>query len=150
MPKSRVAGRAPLTDASARALAETFKVLGDTTRVRILDALSRSELCVQDLAGRVGISEAAVSHQLRVLAGMRAWLEHEEPLTTSDSAARRRMLLVWTSGVALAAGIALQFMHAPQLLARGVLAVAVVAGAALTIRKAIAAIRMGLLDINVL
>jgi ArsR family transcriptional regulator, lead/cadmium/zinc/bismuth-responsive transcriptional repressor len=71
MPKSRTAGRAPLTDASARALADTFKVLGDTTRVRILDALSRSELCVQDLAGRVGISESAVSHQLRVLRGMR-------------------------------------------------------------------------------
>jgi ArsR family transcriptional regulator len=63
--------RAPLTDASARALAETFKVLGDTTRVRILDALSRSELCVQDLAAGVGMSESAVSHQLRVLRGMR-------------------------------------------------------------------------------
>ena len=63
--------RAPLTDASARALADTFKVLGDTTRVRILDALSRSELCVHDLAGRVGISESAVSHQLRLLRGMR-------------------------------------------------------------------------------
>ena len=63
--------RPPLTDASAAALAETFKVLGDTTRVRILDALSRSELCVHDLAGRVGISESAVSHQLRLLRGMR-------------------------------------------------------------------------------
>ena len=63
--------RAPLTDESAAALAETFKVLGDTTRVRILDALSRSELCVQDLAGRVAMSESAVSHQLRLLRGMR-------------------------------------------------------------------------------
>ena len=35
---------------SVAALAETFKVLGDVTRVRILDALSRSELCVCDLA----------------------------------------------------------------------------------------------------
>ena len=70
MGKSRVP-RAPLTDASATALAETFKVLGDTTRVRILDALSRSELCVHDLAGRVAISESAVSHQLRLLRGMR-------------------------------------------------------------------------------
>src|SRR5499427_9462889 len=60
-----------LTDASATALAETFKVLGDTTRVRILDALSRAELCVHELAGRVGISESAVSHQLRLLRGMR-------------------------------------------------------------------------------
>ena len=63
--------RPPLTDESAVALAETFKVLGDTTRVRILDALSRGELCVHDLAGRVGISESAVSHQLRLLRGMR-------------------------------------------------------------------------------
>src|SRR5476651_1268523 len=63
--------RAPLTDTSAAALAETFKVLGDTSRVRILDALSRAELCVQDLAARVGMSESAVSHQLRLLRGMR-------------------------------------------------------------------------------
>jgi ArsR family transcriptional regulator, lead/cadmium/zinc/bismuth-responsive transcriptional repressor len=60
-----------LTDAAATALAETFKVLGDTTRVRILDALSHAELCVHELAERVGISESAVSHQLRLLRGMR-------------------------------------------------------------------------------
>jgi ArsR family transcriptional regulator len=53
------------------ALAETFKVLGDGTRVRILDALSRSELCVCDIAEQLGLSESAVSHQLRVLRGMR-------------------------------------------------------------------------------
>jgi len=67
----RPSKRAPLTDQSAAALAETFKVLGDPTRVRILDALSRAELCVRDLAGRVGIGESAVSHQLRLLRGMR-------------------------------------------------------------------------------
>ena len=60
-----------LSDATVMALAETFKVLGDTTRVRILDALSRAELCVHELASRVGISESAVSHQLRLLRGMR-------------------------------------------------------------------------------
>jgi DNA-binding transcriptional ArsR family regulator len=68
---SRSPRRAPLTDASAAALADTFKVLGDTTRVRILDALSRAELCVHDLAVRVGLSESAVSHQLRLLRGKR-------------------------------------------------------------------------------
>ena len=56
---------------SVAALAETFKVLGDGTRVRILDALSRSELCVCDLAGLLELSESAVSHQLRLLRGMR-------------------------------------------------------------------------------
>jgi ArsR family transcriptional regulator, lead/cadmium/zinc/bismuth-responsive transcriptional repressor len=63
--------RRPLSDASAVALAETFKVLGDTTRVRILDALSRSELCVCDIARLVGLTESAVSHQLRLLRGTR-------------------------------------------------------------------------------
>ena len=65
------AARALLDEPSATALAETFKVLGDVTRVRILDAISRSELCVNDIAGIVGLSESAVSHQLRLLRGMR-------------------------------------------------------------------------------
>jgi ArsR family transcriptional regulator, lead/cadmium/zinc/bismuth-responsive transcriptional repressor len=60
-----------LADDSAAALAETFKLLGDLTRVRILDALSRSELCVCDLAALLGLTESAVSHQLRLLRGMR-------------------------------------------------------------------------------
>ena len=60
-----------LSPESVVALAETFKVLGDTTRVRILDALSRSELCVCDIAGLLGLSESAISHQLRLLRGMR-------------------------------------------------------------------------------
>src|SRR6266849_2847441 len=38
-------------------------------------------------------------------AGMRAWLEHEEPVTTSDSAGRRRLALIWTSGLTLLAGL---------------------------------------------
>jgi DNA-binding transcriptional ArsR family regulator len=52
-------------------LAETFRVLGDPTRVRILDALANGELCVCDIAAFVGISESAVSHQLRLMRGMR-------------------------------------------------------------------------------
>jgi DNA-binding transcriptional ArsR family regulator len=52
-------------------LTEIFRVLGDPTRVRILDALSRSELCVQDLSTRLTLSESAVSHQLRLLRGAR-------------------------------------------------------------------------------
>lgn len=53
------------------ALAEMFRVLGDPTRVRLLDALSQAELCVCDLATLLGLSESAVSHQLRLLRGMR-------------------------------------------------------------------------------
>lgn len=60
-----------LTPRTVEALAETFRVLGDPTRVRILDTLSSGELCVCDIAAQVGISESAVSHQLRLLRGMR-------------------------------------------------------------------------------
>ncbi len=56
-----------MTPPSATALADTFRVLGDVTRVRILDALSRAEMCVSDIAAHVGLSESAVSHQLRQL-----------------------------------------------------------------------------------
>lgn len=60
-----------LADESAAALAETFKVLGDVTRVRILDALSRDEVAVCDLAAMLGLSQSAVSHQLRLLRNAR-------------------------------------------------------------------------------
>jgi len=53
------------------ALADIFKVLGDPTRVRILDVLSRGELCVCHLAATLGLTESAVSHQLRLLRNTR-------------------------------------------------------------------------------
>lgn len=48
-------------------LAELFKVFGDSTRVRILYALSASEMCVCDLAALLNMKQSAISHQLRVL-----------------------------------------------------------------------------------
>lgn len=48
-------------------LAELFRVFGDTTRIKILYALFESELCVNDIAQVVGLSQSAVSHQLRLL-----------------------------------------------------------------------------------
>jgi DNA-binding transcriptional ArsR family regulator len=59
------------SDADITTLADTFRLLGDATRVRIVDALSAAELCVSDIARQVGLSESAVSHQLRLLRGMR-------------------------------------------------------------------------------
>jgi DNA-binding transcriptional ArsR family regulator len=48
-------------------LALTYKLLGDPTRLRIVMALKSGEMCVCDLAAFVGVSESAVSHQLRRL-----------------------------------------------------------------------------------
>ena len=59
--------RALVSPEGALELAETFSLLGDPTRTRILHALSVDELCVSDLAGVLGISASAVSHQLRLL-----------------------------------------------------------------------------------
>src|SRR5262247_4075281 len=56
---------------TVQAVADTFRVLGDPTRVRMLDALSAGELCVCDIASLVGISESGVSHQLRLMRGTR-------------------------------------------------------------------------------
>lgn len=48
-------------------MAETFQILGDPTRLRIVLALAAGRLCVGDMAIAVGISESGVSHQLRLL-----------------------------------------------------------------------------------
>ena len=48
-------------------LSDFFRIFGDQTRLRILYALSKSELCVCDLAKLLGASQSAVSHQLQVL-----------------------------------------------------------------------------------
>ena len=48
-------------------LAELFKVFGDSTRIKILYALFDTELCVGNIAQLLGMTQTAVSHQLRVL-----------------------------------------------------------------------------------
>ena len=50
-------------------LAELFKMFGDSTRIKILYALFESELCVCDIAELLGLTQSAISHQLRILKG---------------------------------------------------------------------------------
>jgi ArsR family transcriptional regulator len=56
---------------TATRLAGFFKALSDPTRVRIISALSAGELCVCDLATTLGMSQSAISHQLRLLRQLR-------------------------------------------------------------------------------
>lgn len=65
-----VAKRALASDQQVQRLADVFKALGDPTRVRIIQALAASELCVCDLAEVLGMTQSAISHQLRVLRGL--------------------------------------------------------------------------------
>lgn len=53
-------------------LAELFKVFGDTTRIKILYVLCmESEMCVGNISQLLGVSQTAVSHQLRMLKNMK-------------------------------------------------------------------------------
>ena len=52
-------------------MAETFKLLSDPTRLKLVHALSRGELCVCDLASMLGVGSTAVSNHLRLLRSMR-------------------------------------------------------------------------------
>lgn len=58
--------------------AETFKILGDPTRLKIVLALIKEELCVCDLSALIGVSVSAISHQLRLLRGMRLVKYHKD------------------------------------------------------------------------
>ena len=48
-------------------LSELYKVFGDSTRIKILYALFEAEMCVCDIAALLGMTQSAISHQLRVL-----------------------------------------------------------------------------------
>ncbi len=71
---ARVSAALPDADARDR-LADVFRALADPTRIRLLMALSQESLCVCDLSEVAGVSESAVSHQLRTLRDLRlvAW-----------------------------------------------------------------------------
>ncbi len=55
------------TDEIIFELSDFFKILGDSTRIRILSALSHAEMCVCDISVLLNMSQSAVSHQLRLL-----------------------------------------------------------------------------------
>lgn len=58
---------AALDDDEVENLSRNFKAMGDPTRIKILWALENGEMCVCDISALLGVSESAVSHQLRTL-----------------------------------------------------------------------------------
>ena len=82
--------------------------------------------------------------------GMRAWLEHEEPITSGESRSRTRTWLLTAAGSFLAAGLVANYLDAPAAVAPLLFAVSIAAGVPLTARKAWQALRLQSLDINVL
>ena len=68
-------------------LADFYKVFGDATRIKILCVLLRSEMCVCDLAEMLGMTQSAISHQLRVLKKMKLVKNRREGKTVYYSLA---------------------------------------------------------------
>ena len=66
-----------LDEESLLELGDFFKVFGDSTRIKILQALASSKLCVCDIAMIINSSQSAVSHQLRILRASRL-VKHEK------------------------------------------------------------------------
>ena len=66
----RVRGQLPGED-TLYDLTELFRIFGDSTRIRILYVLFESEMCVCDIAALLGMTQSAISHQLRALKNAR-------------------------------------------------------------------------------
>ncbi|MFA4983470.1 MAG: metalloregulator ArsR/SmtB family transcription factor [Candidatus Micrarchaeia archaeon] len=79
--------------------AGSFRVLGDSTRIKILHALSHRELCVCDLAHLLSMSQSAVSHQLRVLRNSNLVRFSKEGKVAHYSLSDRHILELVNSGV---------------------------------------------------
>ncbi|MEO5741369.1 MAG: heavy metal translocating P-type ATPase [Vicinamibacterales bacterium] len=139
-----------------------FKIEGMDCREEVailerrLKPLPGLEDIVPDLVGqrlRVRYDAARLSTAAIVEAvaqtGMRAWLEHEEPVGHSKAATSRQALVV-ASGAALAAGLLFEFRDLPLLLVRGTYLISILTGGIYTARRAWAATRVMSLDINVL
>lgn len=74
------ARRNALATEDVESLAQFFKAMADPTRLRILRALEQNEMCVCDLASYVGVTESAISHQLRLLRQLRLVTRRREGL----------------------------------------------------------------------
>lgn len=79
-------------------LAELFKVFGDTTRVKILFALSESEMRVCDIASLLNMSHSAISHQLRILKQSRLVRSRREGKTVYYSLADEHVKKIFEQG----------------------------------------------------
>ncbi len=80
-------------------LGEFFKVFGDVTRLKILYVLLCSEMCVYDIATLLGMSQSAISHQLRVLKQMDLVKNRREGKTIFYSLADDHIVSILSQGL---------------------------------------------------
>lgn len=94
----RVQGRMPEED-TMKELADFYKVFGDPTRIKILCVLLEAEVCVCDLAEILGMTQSAISHQLRVLKQMKLVKNRREGKTVYYSLADGHIQTIISQGM---------------------------------------------------
>ena len=80
-------------------LAELFKVFGDSTRIKILYALFEAEMCVCDIAALLGMTQSAISHQLRALKNARLVKSRRDGKTVFYSLADEHVKTILDQGI---------------------------------------------------
>ena len=80
-------------------LAELFKIFGDSTRVKILFVLFEAEMCVCDIAQLLGMTQSAISHQLRALKNVRLVKSRREGKTVFYSLADDHVKTIINQGL---------------------------------------------------
>ena len=80
-------------------LAELFKVFGDSTRIKILNALLVSEMCVCDIANILNMTQSAVSHQLKNLKQARLIKNRKEGKNVFYSLADEHVMTILNQGI---------------------------------------------------
>lgn len=80
-------------------LADFFKVFGDVTRLKIMNVLLCSEMCVLDIAGLLGMSQSAISHQLRILKQMGLVKNRRDGKTIFYSLADSHIVTILSQGL---------------------------------------------------
>ena len=88
-----------MDEQSIRKMAGFFKVFGDETRIRILNTLSEQEMCVQDLADSLGMTQSAISHQLSFLKQMDLVRGHRDGKTIYYSLADDHIVTILSQGL---------------------------------------------------
>ena len=80
-------------------LAELYKVFGDSTRIKILYVLFESEMCVCDIAALLGMTQSAISHQLRALKNARLVKSRRDGKTVFYSLADEHVKTILDQGI---------------------------------------------------
>lgn len=80
-------------------LADLFKIFADTTRIRILYVLLKSEMCVCDIAQLLNMTQSAISHQLRILKQMKLVKNRRDGKTIFYSLADEHIEMILNQGM---------------------------------------------------